>query len=344
MRIGILVNTLDSKAPGQTTYGLALEAVNRGHEVWITSAGNFSYDVDDHVRAFARSAPANKYRTVRALHEAMLGRNGISATINVDELDVLLLRNNPSAQREWAQDAGIHFGRLAMRRGVIVLSDPNGLAKAANKLYLNTYPREIRPRTLVTRSIDRIVAMLEKEGTIILKPLAGYGGKGVFIAHHQDVDNLPQIIDSISRDGFVIAQEYIPAAAWGDTRLFLMNGQPLVHRGKFAAIRRIRSGQDIRSNIHAGGRLRRAEIDEDILNVAEVVRPRLVEDGMFLVGLDIAGGRLMEINVFSPGGFGSAQKLEKVNFNEAVVSAIEQKVGYMRHYRRNFSNVEMCAL
>lgn len=344
MRIGIVVNTLDSKEPGQTTYGLALEAINRGHEVWITSAGHFSYDVDDHVRAFARSVPVRRYASVGKLNEAMGGREAIHKRITVDDLDVLLLRNNPSAQREWAQAAGIHFGRLAMRRGVIVLSDPNGLAKAANKLYLNTYPREIRPRTLVTRSTDRIAAMLAEERTIILKPLAGYGGKGVFIVRHEDVNNLGQIVDSISRDGFVVAQEYLPAAAEGDTRLFLMNGVPLFQRGKYAALRRIRTGEDIRSNIHAGGRIRRAEIDDEILYVADVVRPRLVEDGMFLVGLDIAGGKLMEINVFSPGGFGSVQKLEKVNFNEAVVDAIEQKVSYMHHYRRNFSNVEMCAL
>ena len=167
---------------------------------------------------------------------------------------------------------------------------------------------------------------------------------GVFVVHHEDSKNLVQIVDSISRDGFVIAQEYLPAAAGGDTRLFLMNGLPLVHRRKYAALRRIRTGEDIRSNIHAGGRIRRAEIDDEILRIADIVRPRLVEDGMFLVGLDIAGGKLMEINVFSPGGFGSAQKLEEVDFNQAVVTAIEHKVDYMRHYRRNFSNVEMCSL
>ena len=82
--------------------------------------------------------------------------------------------------------------------------------------------------------------MLDEERTIIVKPLSGYGGKGVFIVHHEDLKNLEQIVDSISRDGFVIAQEYLPAAAEGDTRLFLMNGLPFVHRGKYAAIRRTR--------------------------------------------------------------------------------------------------------
>ena len=119
--------------------------------------------------------------------------------------------------------------------------------------------------------------------------------------------NLEEIFEAVSRDGYVIAQEYLPAAAEGDTRLFLMNGMPLRHKGKYAAFRRVRTGDDIRSNIHAGGRLRRAELDDTMFQLAEMVRPRLVEDGMFLVGLDIVGDKLMEINVFSPGGLGSAE-------------------------------------
>ena len=81
-----------------------------------------------------------------------------------------------------------------------------------------------------------------------------------------------------------------------------------------------------------------------MFRLAEMVRPRLVEDGMFLVGLDIVGDKLMEINVFSPGGLGSAQKFEKVNFTHAVLEALERKVQYMNFYRRNFSNVELASL
>ena len=152
------------------------------------------------------------------------------------------------------------------------------------------------------------------------------------------------MIESLTRDGYVIAQEYLPAAAEGDMRLFLMNGRPLRYKGKYAAFRRLRSGDDMRSNIHAGGKLRKAEITEKELRIAEIVRPKLVQDGMFLVGLDIVGDKLMEINVFSPGGLGSAQKFEKVNFAHAVLDAMEAKVDYMSFYRRNFDNVEMATL
>ncbi len=99
------------------------------------------------------------------------------------------------------------------------------------------------------------------------------------------------------------------------------------YKGKYAAFRRVRTGDDMRSNIHAGGRLRKADITDEHIKLAEMVRPKLVQDGMFLVGLDIVGDKLMEINVFSPGGLGSAQKFEKVNFTHAVLEAHGTKGG-----------------
>ena len=123
-----------------------------------------------------------------------------------------------------------------------------------------------------------------------------------------------------------------------------MNGLPLRHKGKYAAFRRIRSGGDLRSNLHAGGRIVAAEIDDTSLQLVEMVRPKLVEDGMFLVGLDIVGDKLMEVNVFSPGGLGSAQKFEGANFARAVILALERKVQYVGYYRRSFNNTEMASL
>ena len=291
----------------------------------------------------ARTVPPGRYTSARFL-EVFKSNKAIHKWIEVDALDVLLLRSNPSVQRAWAQSAGIHFSRLAMRHGVIVLNDPNGLSKAMNKLYLQTFPESVRPQTLVTRSLDRVAGFLQEHGTVIIKPLQGSGGTGVFVARSNEDHNLEEIFEAVSRDGYVIAQEYLPAAAEGDTRLFLMNGLPLRQKGKYAAFRRIRTGDDIRSNIHAGGRLRRAELDDNMFRLAEMVRPRLVEDGMFLVGLDIVGDKLMEINVFSPGGLGSAQKFEKTNFTLTVLEALERKVNYMKYYRRNFSNVELATL
>ena len=118
-----------------------------------------------------------------------------------------------------------------------------------------------------------------------------------------------------------------PAAHEGDTRLFMMNGAPLRYKGKYAAFRRLRSGDDMRSNIHAGGKLRQAEITNQHLQLAEIVRPKLVQDGMFLVGLDIVGDKLMEINVFSPGGLGSAQMFRKSKLQQCGTRCTGRKGG-----------------
>jgi glutathione synthase len=179
---------------------------------------------------------------------------------------------------------------------------------------------------------------------VVLKPLQGSGGASVFLVRPEDIPNINQMIDAVTRDGFVICQEYLPAAQEGDTRLFLMNGRPLRVKGKYAAFRRQRSGGDMRSNIHAGGTLAPAEITDTDLSIAEMVHPKLIQDGMFLVGLDIVGNKLMEINVFSPGGLGSAQRFTKINFNKYVIEALARKVRYMQFYQRNFDNVDMCTL
>jgi glutathione synthase len=164
------------------------------------------------------------------------------------------------------------------------------------------------------------------------------------MVRQEDIPNLNQMIDAVIRDGYLIAQEYLPAAAEGDTRLFVMNGQPLRYKGHYAAFRRVRGGGDMRSNLHAGGKMAKAVITDIELRVAEIVRPKLVQDGMFLVGLDIVGEKLMEINVFSPGGLGSSESFEKVNFCTPVLDALQRKVDYMKFYNRNFDNVDIAVL
>lgn len=259
-----------------------------------------------------------------------------------------MLRSDPSTEtgsRAWAATASINFGRIAMRRGVVVVNDPNGLAKATDKMYFQLFPGKVRPRTVTCRDRDDIKHFIKEEGgNAVLKQLQGSGGRGVFLVRPGDVSNLNQMIESIVRDGSVIAKEYLPAAAEGDTRLFLLNALPYRYKGRYFAFRRIRTGEDMRSNIHPGGRKRGTESGTVALRLAEIVRPRLVADGMFMVGLDIVGDKLMEINVFSPRGLGSAQSFEKVNFSVGVIKALERKVEYMRYYRRNFDNVDMATL
>ncbi|MDA3936307.1 MAG: glutathione synthetase [Actinomycetota bacterium] len=348
MKIGFMVNDLDNEEAGYSTIRMAMAAVNRGHEAWLISAGDFAYDPDEKIRARARHVHRDKYKTGTAFLADLRGPKARHERITVDDLDVLMLRSNPAdevGKREWAQASGIDFGRIAMRNGAIVLNDPNGLSKAMNKMYFQLFPEEVRPRTVITRDRNEIKDFVKDQGgRAIVKPLQGSGGTGVFMVESGRGSNINQMIESLLRDGYVICQEYLEAAEEGDTRLFVMNGQALKHKGRYAAFRRMRTGEDIRSNVHAGGSIAQAEISESHLRLAEMVRPKLVADGMFLVGLDIVGDKLMEINVFSPGGLGSAQKFEKVNFAHAVVASLESKADYMSYYRRTFSNVQMATL
>jgi len=348
MKIGFIVNDVMTEQAGFTTTRLAHESHKQGHDAYLMGVGDVAYDPDEFIRARARSAPKDKkYKTSDSYLVDLQGKKGVSQRITIDDLDVLMLRNVPSddyLKRPWAATTAAEFGRVAMRHGVIVVNDPNGLSKANSKMYFQLFPEEVRPRTLITRDRDEIKAFAKEEGRCVLKPMQGSGGASVFLVEKSDIPNLNQMIDAVSRDGFVICQEYLEAAKDGDMRLFVMNGRPLQVRGKYAAFRRTRSGDDMRSNIHAGGKLAAAEVTGKDLMIAEIVRPKLVQDGMFLVGLDIVGDKLMEINVFSPGGLGSAQKFTKINFCKYVINALDRKSNYMSYYGRNFDNIDMCTL
>lgn len=348
MRIAFVVNDIATEKTAYTTTRLAMSAHNRGHESWLIGMGDFAYDADEKIRAHARAAHKLSYTSTQSYLNDLRGSQGRKERIPVSDFDVVMLRNDPASDtgsRSWAQTAGITFGRLAAQHGAIVVNDPNGLAKALNKSYFQLFPAEVRPEAIITRDVGDIRAFIKDQGgRVVLKPLSGSGGQGVFLFNKDMLPNLNQIVESISRDGYIIAQEYLEAAEAGDTRLFLMNGLPLRHKGKFAAFRRVRSGEDMRSNIHAGGQKDQARIGDVEIRIAEIVRPKLVLDGMFLVGLDIVGDKLMEINVFSPGGLGSARQFEKVDFTHPVLDALERKVNTMSYYGRNFDNLALATL
>lgn len=350
MRIGFLVNDLAGELPDYTTTVLALAALRRGHEIWYAGIEDFAYDPHEHVVMHARGLPerAKTPKDGAALLERLRGDDARQEKLVIDEVDVLLLRNDPAEDtgRPWAQTAGVLFGQLAARRGTLVLNDPVGLSKAINKLYFQLFPETVRPRTLITRHPEEIRTFLDElGGNAVLKPLLGSGGHNVFAVRDGDLSNFHQILEVLGREGYIVAQELLPAALEeGDIRLFLLNGRPLVVEGKYCAYRRVPTGGDLRSNITAGGEIEPAEIEERHLRVAELVRPKLVQDGMFLVGLDVVGDKLMEVNVFSPGGVNLAGKIVGADFSAEVIAAIERKIEWQAAYRGGFSNVELATL
>ncbi|TPE45575.1 glutathione synthetase [Pontibacter mangrovi] len=343
MTIGFVVNDITTEKPGYTTIFLAQRMHNKGHVVYLMGVGDLAYYPDGYMGADAIQAdPKHKYKSPATYLEALQGEKANRVRVTAPDLDVLMLRNDPSAEgegRAWAQNAGIIFGQLALRHGTIVLNDPTKLSDAVNKMYFQHFPEAVRPRTLITRDKEEIKQFYnEQKNNIILKPLQGSGGSGVFMVKKNDATNLNQIVEAISRDGYVIAQEYLPQASEGDTRLFVMNGEALQHKGKYCAIRRVNSKDDIRSNMHAGGSAQAAKVDQKMLDLVELVKPKLIQDGMFLVGLDIVGDKLMEINVFSPGALPDASEMEGVDFSEPVIEALERKVHYKKTYGVQINN------
>lgn len=328
MTITFIVNQVRKEVPGYTTTALALEAHRRGHTVYYAGVADLAYLPDGRIGAHARRVPDREFRSRHTLLEAVVEEE--KQLTSSKDWDVMWLRNDPAAdmeKRPWAQDAGVLFGQLAHQQGVLVLNHPDGLIKASNKMYLQYFPEAVRPQTVITRNMADVEAFYRAQGNrIILKPLKGSGGKNVFLIDKKEDKNRKQIVEAICRDGFAIAQEYLPAAKGGDTRLFLIDGKPLTRGGKVAALKRVQQAGEIRSNIHQGAKAKKAVMNADMERIVEAVGPLLRQDGIFLAGLDIVGDKLMEINVFSPGGLIHASEFHGTDFMDEVITAVEQKV------------------
>lgn len=348
MNIGFVVNKIETEQAAYSTTRLAKTARSLGHSVWMMSVADFVYDPDGSIHALARGVPDKKYRSLESFLAAYQDKDAEVEKIVIDELDVLWLRNDPAedaAERPWATTTGVLFGQLAVSRGVMVVNDPANLAHAINKTYFQHFPEEVRPRTCISRDIDEIKQFVaQQKDKVVIKPLQGSGGQNVFLVNEEESANLNQMIEAVIRDGYCIVQEYLSAASKGDVRLFVMNGQALQHEGQYAAFRRVNRNGDARSNMHAGGKPEAVEIDDKALKLVELVRPKLVRDGMFLVGLDIVKDKLMEINVFSPGGLGSIESLTGVDFTVPVIRDLERKLECRKYYGSTLDNTSLASL
>lgn len=342
MRIAFFVNAIDKEGPRFTTSILAVAALNRDHEVVYLTPGDFTLRPDGSLALHATVLPSTKYKKTETFHAALQDKSLERRTFDIGELDAVMLRNDPSVDvrpRPWAAQAGILFGRIAARRGCVVVNDPDGLALAQNKLYFEAFPDIVRPPALISRNIGEIRRFVEKHPKgVILKPLQGSGGRNVFKIGSTSEANLNQIFEAVSADGYLVAQPYLTEAKNGDIRLFLLNGRPLKHGDTYAAMRRVPAKGDVRSNIHASGTPEPAEITDTILALAEQVRPKLVADGMFLVGLDIVGDKILEVNVFTPGGLWNIRELTGVDFGEIVIQAVESKVAMQTASKMGIDN------
>jgi glutathione synthase len=327
MRLAFFVNDVATEIDEYTTTRLARAAAQRGHEVWYVGAGDVEFG-DSRLMARARAAEFESEDTLEIFMKRVKERE--AERIVLDELDVLFLRQesiDDLQERPWASPLGVAFGQMLQARRVTVVNDPRSLTRATSKLYLEEFPAQIRPRSLVTRDPAAIERFAAEIGHCVVKPLYGAKGRNVFMIKDAGEANLVQMTEAVLQDGYAIVQEFVDGGELGDARIFLLDGQLLERDGKVAAFRRVPSGKDPRANISKGGRSVPLEIGPVERGIVDAMGAKLVADGMSFVGIDVIGGKVVEINAESPGGTQSVERLYDVDVCLTVVESLERRIG-----------------
>jgi glutathione synthase len=328
MRIAFLVNEVVTEVDEYTTTRLARAAAQCGHQVWYVGVGDAELGGDGQLVARAHAAEFENGDTLEGFMERVKERD--AERIVMDDLDALFLRNESLEdlqERPWASPLGVVLGQTLKARGVTVVNDPMSLVRATSKLYLEEFPEKIRPRSLVTRDPEAIEEFVAEVGHSVVKPLYGAKGRNVFVIEDEGEANLAQITEAVLQDGYAIAQQFVDGGADGDARIFLLEGQILARDGTSAAFQRVPTGNDPRANISKGGRPRPLEIGDVERGIVEAMSEKLVADGMFFVGIDVIGDKVVEINAESPGGMQAVERLYEIDVCPTIIEALERRTG-----------------
>lgn len=257
--------------------------------------------------------------------------------------DAIIMRANPPLDT-----TALNF-LDSVRNDVFIMNDIDGLRIANNKLYPASFTGDAArfiPATHVSKSQDYLEQVLHESPTekMIMKPLNGFGGHGVIVVEKSAPQNFRSLLDFYTkgeRGNYVILQEYVEGAEQGDVRILMLNGEPI------GAMKRVPSGKDIRSNISAGGKEVKHTLSREEKELCEAIGPQLVRDGLYLVGLDVINGKLIEVNVLSPGGISRINKLNRtklqklvIDFVERVVSAREMTIVRKNAFRKVIEDAE----
>ncbi len=313
MQLVYVMDPLEGLLPDKdTTFAFQRAAAARGHE------NLHALKRDVFVRegqVFARVRPV-KIGLADSPAPFTLGE---PRDVNLADVEAVLIRKDPPFDAEYLYTT-LLLERLRGR--TLLVNDPRGLRDANEKLYTLHFS-SFTPRTLVTADRDRILAFMEEVGgAAVIKPLDGAGGAGVLMLARGDKNNRA-ILDLQTAEGkrFAMVQEYLPAVRKGDKRVLLLDGEVL------GAINRVPRADDLRSNIHVGGRVEPAEVTAEERAVVAGLAPRLKKDGLFFVGLDFIGGKLTEINVTSPTGIQELSRHSGRDVAEDVIAWIEKRAG-----------------
>ena len=293
-----------------TTFVFMLEAQKRGHEVYFLGLRQL-YAQGPHTRMFARRCELK-----RATPHFRFLDNG--ADYPIEAFDAVFMRKDPPADAQYLYATMLLS--LADPRRTFVLNHPAGLREANEKLYALNFPSVIPP-TLVTYQIAQLRKFMNDQGgEMIVKPLGGHGGEGVFFVHSGD-RNLGAILETATRFETepIMAQRYVPEVRNGDKRLIVLEGEPL------GCTLRVPREDEHRGNIHVGGTCVKAPVTDRDREICATLKPHLEEDGLYFVGLDIIGDYLTEVNVTSPTGVQEIDRLDNTNLEAKVIDFVESR-------------------
>ena len=301
-----------------STFALMLEAQQRGHTLYHYEVAGMSLgEGAGGARLFARVHPVT-VRREPGNHYSFADPQ----RLDLGSLDVILMRQDPPF--DMAYITATHLLEHIHPR-TLVVNDPAHVRNAPEKLLVMHFP-DLMPPTLISWNTDDIRAFRAEHRDIIVKPLFGNGGAGIFRIKPDD-ENLGSLLDmhfSRSREPLMI-QRYEPAVRQGDKRIILIDGEP---RG---AINRVPSDGDARSNMHVGGRAESTRLTARDHDICAAIGPTLRDRGLLFTGIDVIGDYLTEINVTSPTGIQAIARLDGVDLAAAIWDRIEQKVGCLKH-------------
>ncbi len=301
-----------------TTFVFLLESQARGHEVHYLEMDDLFIERARAMGRTRRIELRREYRNHFTFHAETVGPVGA--------FDAIFMRKDPPFDIPYLH--ATQLLDLAQQEGAFVLNNPAGLRAANEKLYALNFPAVIPP-TLVSQNPNRIKDFLEAlGGEMIIKPIDGHGGSGVFYVHRHD-RNLNSLLETATREGReqIIAQRYLPEVRQGDKRLIVLNGAPL------GCTLRVPRADEHRGNIHVGGTCVKAEVTPRDREICRELAPRLRQDGLYFVGLDIIGDYLTEVNVTSPTGVQEIDALNNVRLEAQVIDFVERAVEE-RHRQR----------
>jgi glutathione synthase len=291
-----------------STFRIALEAQARGHSIFYYTPDRLSYREG---RVLARGWPL-VVRREKGNHFTL----GAEVEVDLADWDVVWLRQDPPFDMGYITTTHI-LERIHPK--TLVVNDPFWVRNYPEKLLVLNFPH-LTPPTLVARDLATIRDFKHKHGDIILKPLYGNGGAGVFRLDPSDrnLASLHELFIGINREP-LIAQKYVPAVVKGDKRIILVNGEPV------GAINRVPAAGETRSNMHVGGRPEKIGLTARDLEICAAIGPTLRDKGQIFVGIDVIGDWLTEINVTSPTGIQELERFDGTNAAETIWQVIEAK-------------------